>query len=134
MRLSPVNWPWLTFALAILASCASPAAEIKVNTQQEYWDAIKGLQPGDAVVLANGEWRDFEILLIGEGTAEQPVTLTAETKGQVLITGQSNLRLAGKHLVVAGKQAAIEMGARAFAAFVGHQERVSAGASFRDIG
>ena len=102
MRVSPVNWPWLTFALAILASCTSPAAEIKVDSQQEYRDAIKDLRPGDTVVLANGEWRDFEILFYGEGTAEQPITLTAETKGQVLITGQSNLRLAGKHLVVSG--------------------------------
>ena len=66
---------------AVLASCASPAAEIKVNSQQEYRDAIKALQPGDTVVLANGEWRDFEILFLGEGTAEQPITLTAETKG-----------------------------------------------------
>jgi len=102
VRVSPVNWPWLTFALAILASCTSPAAEIKVDSQQEYRDAIKDLRPGDTVVLANGEWRDFEILFYGEGTAEQPITLTAETKGQVLITGQSNLRLAGKHLVVSG--------------------------------
>lgn len=102
MRVSPVNWPWLTFALAILASCTSPAAEIKVDSQQEYRDAIKDLRPGDTVVLANGEWRDFEILFYGEGTAERPITLTAETKGQVLITGQSNLRLAGKHLVVSG--------------------------------
>jgi len=88
--------------MAILASCASPAAEIKVNSQQEYRDAIKALQPGDTVVLANGEWRDFEILFVGEGTAEQPITLTAETKGEVIISGQSNLRIAGKHLVVSG--------------------------------
>ncbi|MGB5628913.1 MAG: polysaccharide lyase 6 family protein [Woeseiaceae bacterium] len=102
MRLPSVNWPRLTFVLAILASCASPAAEIKVDSQQEYKDAIKGLQPGDTIVLANGEWRDFEILFLGEGTTEQPITLTAETKGQVWITGQSNLRIAGKHLVVSG--------------------------------
>ena len=102
MRLTPETWPWLTFALAILASCASPAAEIKVNSQQEYRDAIKDLQPGDTVVLANGEWRDFEILFPGEGTVEQPITLTAETKGQVLVTGRSNLRIAGKHLIVSG--------------------------------
>ncbi|MDX2411919.1 MAG: polysaccharide lyase 6 family protein, partial [Woeseiaceae bacterium] len=102
MRLSPANRPWLTVVLVVLAACASQAAEIKVSSQQEFQDAIKALQPGDTVVLANGEWRDFEILFLGEGTAEQPITLTAETKGQVLITGQSNLRIAGKHLVVSG--------------------------------
>ena len=102
LRLSPVNWPWLAIVLVVLAGCASQAAEIKVNSQQEYRDAIKALQPGDTVVLANGEWRDFEILFSGDGAAEQPITLTAETKGQVFVTGQSNLRIAGKHLVVSG--------------------------------
>jgi poly(beta-D-mannuronate) lyase len=102
VRFSPANWPWLTFALAVSLSCVSTAAEIKVDSQQEYRDAVKNLQPGDTVVLANGEWRDFEILFLGEGTAEQPITLTVEEKGEVLVTGRSNLRLAGKHLVVSG--------------------------------
>jgi poly(beta-D-mannuronate) lyase len=85
-----------------LTGCASQAAEIKVNSQAEFRDAIKAVQPGDTVVLANGEWQDFEILFLGEGTAEQPITLAAESKGQVFITGQSNLRIAGTHLVVTG--------------------------------
>ena len=88
--------------MALLVGCGASAAEIRVTSQQEYRDAVKTLQPGDTIVLADGEWRDFEILFIGEGTAERPITLTAETKGQVLITGQSNLRIAGKYLVVSG--------------------------------
>ena len=102
LRLSILNKPAAVFALVVLASCTSPAAEIKVDSQDAYHDALKALQPGDTLVLADGEWRDFEILFTGEGTAEKPITLTAETKGQVFITGQSNLRLAGKHLVVSG--------------------------------
>ena len=53
-------------------------------------------------MLANGVWRDFEILFAGNGEPERPITLTAETKGQVVISGQSNLRLAGSHLIVSG--------------------------------
>ncbi|MGB5335645.1 MAG: polysaccharide lyase 6 family protein, partial [Woeseiaceae bacterium] len=48
------------------------------------------------------EWRDFEILFTGEGTEDAPITLKGETPGRVFVTGQSNLRLAGKHLVVSG--------------------------------
>ena len=66
-----------------------------VTNQEEYQEAVKQLQPGDTLTLANGVWNDFEILFIGEGTAEQPITLTAETKGEVIISGQSNLRIAG---------------------------------------
>lgn len=78
------------------------AADIKVHTQAEYEQAVEDAEAGDTIFLANGVWRDFEIVFIGEGTAEQPITLTAETKGEVFLTGQSNLRLAGQHLVVSG--------------------------------
>ena len=77
-------------------------ADTRVETQPEYFDAVKSLEPGDTIVLANGEWRDFEILFEGQGTADRPITLIAETAGEVVITGRSNLRLAGEHLVVSG--------------------------------
>ena len=89
-------------ALAILAAGSLSATETLVRNQDEYRDAVKRAKPGDVIVLANGVWRDFEILFIGAGLPEQPITLTAETKGGVVISGQSNLRLAGEHLVVSG--------------------------------
>ena len=78
------------------------AETLLVSSQDEFDDAVDDLRPGDTIMLANGEWRDFEILFTGFGTPEQPITLTAETKGEVFITGQSNLRMAGEHLVVSG--------------------------------
>src|SRR3546814_14112534 len=66
--------------------------------------AIKGSgeesAAGDTISLANGEWRDFQIVFTGTGTAAKPIALTAQTKGKVLITGQSNLRIGGQHLLV----------------------------------
>ena len=89
-------------ALAFLAAGRASAVETLVTNQEEYRDAVERAQPGDVIVLANGVWRDFEILFTGSGEPERPITLTAETKGQVVISGQSNLRLAGSHLVVSG--------------------------------
>ncbi len=89
-------------ALAIFAAGGLSATESLVSNQDEYRDAVKRAKPGDVIVLANGVWRDFEILFTGTGLPEQPITLTAETKGGVVISGQSNLRLAGEHLVVSG--------------------------------
>jgi poly(beta-D-mannuronate) lyase len=89
-------------ALLILLVCPALAKDSLVSTQAQYKEAVKAAKPGDTIVLADGEWRDFEILFKGEGTADAPITLSAETKGKVLITGLSNLRLAGKHLVVSG--------------------------------
>ncbi len=73
-----------------------------VENQAEYADIVKNVKPGDTIVLADGNWEDFEILFKGEGEVDNPITLTAQTKGQVFLTGQSNLRLAGEHLVVSG--------------------------------
>jgi len=73
-----------------------------VSSQAEYDKVLKKLSPGDEIVLSNGTWNNFEILFKGEGTEKKPLTLKAQTKGKVILTGQSNLRLAGKHLVVSG--------------------------------
>ncbi|MEM6793880.1 MAG: polysaccharide lyase 6 family protein, partial [Acidobacteriota bacterium] len=73
-----------------------------VRTQAEYREASEKLEPGDTVVLADGEWRDFEVVFSARGLPGQPITLTAQTKGKVFLTGRSNLRLAGEHLVVSG--------------------------------
>lgn len=91
---------FLVFAYLIVST--AHADEIIVDSQAEYRKAVKNLEPGDTIVLANGDWPDFEILFTGKGKAGKPITLTAETKGSVILTGQSNLRLAGEHLVVSG--------------------------------
>lgn len=59
-------------------------------------------RPGDRLVLADGVWRDFRIDFFAEGREGAPITLAAQTQGKVILSGQSNLRLAGSHLVVTG--------------------------------
>jgi poly(beta-D-mannuronate) lyase len=73
-----------------------------VSTQADYVEAVEASKPGDTILLSNGVWRDFEIVFTGKGTADKPITLAAESKGKVFISGRSNLRLAGEHLVVSG--------------------------------
>lgn len=92
-------------ALAAIVAVVSSAAEARaadtvVRTQAEYAAAARAARPGDRIVLADGEWRDFQILFTGEGRPGAPITLTAQTPGGVVLTGQSNLRLAGQNLVV----------------------------------
>ncbi len=88
--------------LTFLLSQTGLTETLLVHSQDEFEDAVDELEPGDTIMLANGEWRDFEILFTGFGTPDQPITLTAETKGEVFITGQSNLRMAGEYLIVSG--------------------------------
>ena len=82
------------------ASSAALAESALVRTQAEYAAAVGQLEPGDTLTLADGEWRDFEILFTGRGAVDRPITLTAQTPGGVILSGQSHLRLAGEHLEV----------------------------------
>ena len=104
------RWLFTASALAgVLLGCAdSELAEgdangsVFVQTAAELQDAIAAAEPGQRLVLASGTWRDAEILFQGEGTADAPIVLAAETPGEVILSGQSALRLAGEHLVVDG--------------------------------
>ncbi len=91
--------PWALIAL--LFSCTACAGSL-VTTQDEFEAAVSTARPGDTITMANGVWSDFEMVFTGIGTADKPITLTAETKGEVIISGVSNLRIAGEHLVVRG--------------------------------
>ncbi|WP_445392913.1 polysaccharide lyase 6 family protein [Stenotrophomonas pavanii] len=66
----------------------------------EFDTAAASLQPGDEIVLADGTWTDTRLLLKGQGTAAAPIVLRAQTPGKVILSGQSDLRLAGSYLQV----------------------------------
>jgi poly(beta-D-mannuronate) lyase len=87
---------------ALLLSTQVIAKDWVVDTPKAYKDVLEKLKAGDSIILSNGTWNNFEILFKGEGTKKNPITLKAQTKGKVLLTGQSNLRLSGKYLVVSG--------------------------------
>jgi poly(beta-D-mannuronate) lyase len=91
------------FLLSILlANNLTFSADYKVTTTEEIKAALKQAKPGDNIVLADGKWTDAKIVFEAKGTKENPITLRAETPGNVIIDGASNLRIAGKYLVVDG--------------------------------
>ena len=91
----------ILIGFAVVGATSPVTAESAlVRTQAEFEVAMGRLQPGDTLTLADGEWRDFEIVFSGHGSAERPITLTAQSPGGVTIAGRSNLRMAGEHLVV----------------------------------
>ncbi len=64
--------------------------------------AIKSVQPGDNIILSEGEWQDARLIFRGKGTQSAPITLKASHPGKTVITGKSILRMHGDHLVVEG--------------------------------
>jgi poly(beta-D-mannuronate) lyase len=57
---------------------------------------------GDTIILTNKVWQDADILFKKSGTAVNPITLRAQTPGQVILSGNSRLRISGNWLVVDG--------------------------------
>ncbi|MEL6672036.1 MAG: chondroitinase-B domain-containing protein [Bacteroidota bacterium] len=93
-----------TVLLWTFFSCAGPAGfpGKKVSSPDALSQAIAAAQPGDEIVMANGVWKDVRIKFVGYGTERKPITLRAETPGEVRIEGTSDLRIGGEYLVVKG--------------------------------
>lgn len=99
-------------ALAVgLVACDSTADDeagrvidgaVLVDTPEAFAKAVADASAGDVITLADGTYRDFEIVLMGEGAEDAPIAVRAQTSGGVILTGQSNLRLSGEHLLVEG--------------------------------
>ncbi|GAC15340.1 polysaccharide lyase 6 family protein [Aliiglaciecola lipolytica] len=112
------SFPLVVAVSLVLAGCNAPSNttenttkasskplalnEILITSQDQFLTQSASLKAGDTLVLADGQWKDFEILFKGQGTADKPITLKAQTKGKVILTGLSNLRLSGEYLVVEG--------------------------------
>lgn len=90
--------------LTVLSLGAAPAfaERILVHDQAEYLAAASEVEAGDEIILANGEWRDFDMVITGRGTATAPITVTSQDAGEVILTGQSSLRIGGEFVTVSG--------------------------------
>lgn len=94
------GWQALLIVAIAVGHPAAQANDILVADREEFDRAVSAAEPGDRIVLADGEWRDVQLEFSGEGAEGAPITLTAQTPGKVLLTGRSNLRIGGSHLVV----------------------------------
>lgn len=94
----------LAIAVLLLFSCGkkSNIESTFVKDIDELNQAIAQISPGAEIILANGIWKDAQIKFYGMGTEKAPITLRAETPGEVFIEGQSFLHLGGEHLIVSG--------------------------------
>ncbi|MFD1016795.1 chondroitinase-B domain-containing protein [Winogradskyella rapida] len=96
----------LIFSLFLLTfACEESAVVVEKTTiadAQTLKEAIEKAQPGDELILKNGVYKDIQIKFKAQGEEGKPITLKAETPGEVFIEGASNLQLGGDYLVVEG--------------------------------
>jgi poly(beta-D-mannuronate) lyase len=80
----------------------SLAEDFFVRDQAEYSAALERIEAGDTITLANGEWRDFDLVITGKGRKGKLIKLVPQEAGKVILTGQSSLRVGGQYIHVEG--------------------------------
>jgi len=91
-----------TVVAVVLYSSFGFATTYRVSSAAEIRAIMSSAQPGDTLVMTNGVWTDERLVFQGDGAEDAPIVLCAETPGYVILTGTSNLRIAGSYLVVEG--------------------------------
>lgn len=91
----------VAMCLALLPGIAS-AATIVADNIAAARDGVVNLSPGDELVIADGVYRDFALLLEATGSEEAPIVLRPQTPGGVILTGKSRLDMRGEWLVIDG--------------------------------
>lgn len=90
----------LIIIVFLFSTLLSFARKIQVSTATQInngsWIA------GDTIVLKNGTWTDQTISIKATGTALQPVVLTAQTAGSVILTGTSHIGFSGSYIEISG--------------------------------
>jgi len=96
----------IVIVLTVLWSCSNSnknkTTNNTVQTILDFQEAVKKAKPGDSIILSSGIWKDTELLFEATGTEDKPITLTVEEKGKTILEGASNLKIAGKYLIVSG--------------------------------
>lgn len=103
MKMNPLQniLSGLFILLFTLLSCGTPRGNLVKNVE-EFNQAVANAKPGSEIMLANGVWKDSELIFHGKGTIENPIKLTVEEKGKVIFEGASNIQIAGEYLIVEG--------------------------------
>lgn len=93
----------LTIPFLSLLFSLSLFSQTTVNNETELNTAISSATAGTTITLANGTWKDVFISVSGKnGSSSAPITITAETAGSVLMTGNSRVYMKGSYITVSG--------------------------------
>ena len=94
------------FAVAMIAALLSPVSALGtdffVSSASDITTALDSAGPGDTLIMTDGVWTNQQISFADDGTAGNPITLRAQTPGQVILNGNSTLDISGDWLVVDG--------------------------------
>lgn len=101
-------------AFSVFAKSVNTNSGIVVSNLKELNSAISSAKPGDIIIMKNGVWSDVAIDFKSNASLVAPITLRAQTPGNVILNGKSKLIFSKPYLIADGlffKQGAIPKGA-----------------------
>ena len=90
------------FLLLFPFASAAISAERKVSSAADLDRAASEAQPGDVLILTDGEWKNQDVRFRAKGMADNPITLRAQTPGKVIFTGNSSIAIEGDDIILDG--------------------------------
>ena len=79
--------------------------EYLIHSEQEFNSISQKIKPGDQVMIANGTYVPWSLIINTNGTADRPITILAETTGKCVFTGdvgQAVFKLTGSYTILKG--------------------------------
>ncbi|HMF72553.1 MAG TPA: chondroitinase-B domain-containing protein [Flavitalea sp.] len=95
----------LSAGVLFLLSISASAKTYKVATADEFNKAAAQVKPGDAIVIINGNYTPWQLIINTVGEVGRPVLIRAETPGKVLFSGDVNrpvFMLTGNYTEISG--------------------------------
>jgi len=89
-------------AILLLSFSSLWARDIPVPNVGALAGALGSAGPGDVIVLAKGSWSDAVIKVERGGSEESPLTIRAESPGETILMGGSQLEINAPYVVVDG--------------------------------
>ncbi len=87
------------FLLALVLQSRSTAAE-GIDSEVAAQARTNHARPGDEIVLAAGQYDDWDLTIEKSGTSEFPITLRGEAPGVAVFGGSSTIVITGDHVLV----------------------------------
>src|SRR5258705_6391554 len=76
-----------------------------IHNEQEFNSISQQIKPGDDILIANGTYKPWTLIINSNGTAFKPITIQAETTGKVIFTGDAEkaiFKLTGSYTILRG--------------------------------
>ncbi|WP_316765818.1 chondroitinase-B domain-containing protein [Pedobacter frigiditerrae] len=95
--------------LYLLFLCATPqvilAKSYQIKSEKEFKDILSKLVAGDEVIIANGNYTNWNIEIPNKGTSAKPIFIKAQENGKIVFSGDINqtlFKLTGDYIILSG--------------------------------